>query len=76
MIDRTHALPVKRQTKLVGISRRTVYYHPEPISDVDLRLMRRIDDAEPGTAVRRQPHACATCSMPTASTSGAGMWRP
>jgi putative transposase len=43
MIDRTHTLPVKRQAELVGISRGTVYYHPEPISAADLRLMRRID---------------------------------
>jgi len=43
MIDRTHELPVKRQAELVGISRGTVYYHPEPISDTDLRLMRHID---------------------------------
>jgi putative transposase len=44
MIDRTHALPVKRQAELVGISRSTVYYHPEPVSETDLRLMRRIDE--------------------------------
>jgi putative transposase len=44
MIDRTHELPVKRQAELVGVSRGTVYYHPEPISDADLRLMRRIDE--------------------------------
>ncbi len=44
MIDRTHALPLKRQAELVGISRGTVYYHPEPVSAIDLRLMRRIDE--------------------------------
>jgi len=44
MIDRTHVLPVKRQAELVGISRGTVYYHPEPVCDADLRLMRRIDE--------------------------------
>jgi len=44
MIDRTHALPVKRQAQLVGISRGTVYYQPEPICAADLRLMRRIDE--------------------------------
>jgi putative transposase len=43
MIDRTHALPIKRQAQLVGISRGTVYYHPEPISAQDLALMRRLD---------------------------------
>jgi len=36
MIDRTHALPVKRQAELAGISRGTVYYQPEPLSDADL----------------------------------------
>lgn len=44
MIDRTHALPVKRQGELLGIGRSTVYYHPEPIPEADLRLMRRIDE--------------------------------
>jgi putative transposase len=44
MIDRTHELPVKRQAELVGISRGTVYYRPEPISEADLRLMQRIDE--------------------------------
>jgi len=43
MIDRTHGLPVRRQAQLVGISRGTVYYLPEPTSDADQRLMRRID---------------------------------
>jgi len=44
MIDRTHPLPIKRQAELVGISRGTVYYHPEPISAADLALMRRLDE--------------------------------
>ena len=44
MIDRTHGLPVRRQAQLVGISRGTVYYLPEPTSDADQRLMRRIDE--------------------------------
>ena len=44
MIDRTHELPIKRQAELLGISRGTVYYHPEPVSEADLRLMRRIDE--------------------------------
>jgi len=44
MIDRTHELPVKRQAELVGISRGTVYYHPEPVPESDLRLMRRMDE--------------------------------
>jgi len=44
MIDRTHELPIKRQAELLGISRGAVYYHPEPVSEADLRLMRRIDE--------------------------------
>jgi putative transposase len=44
MIDREHDLPLKRQADLVGISRGAVYYQPEPISDADLALMRRVDE--------------------------------
>ena len=43
MIDRSHLLPIKRQAELLDISRGTVYYHPEQVSDADLQLMRRID---------------------------------
>jgi hypothetical protein len=31
MIDRDHKLPIKRQAKLLDISRGTVYYRPRPI---------------------------------------------
>jgi len=44
MIDRTHPLPITRQAQIVNISRGSVYYESEPISDVDLKLMRRIDE--------------------------------
>ena len=44
MIDRSQELSVTRQAELVGISRGTVYYHPEPIPELELRLMRRIDE--------------------------------
>jgi len=44
MIDRSHELPIKRQAELLCISRGTVYYHPEPVSQADLALMRRIDE--------------------------------
>ncbi len=43
MIDRTHALPITRQAKVLGIARSTVYALPRPISDRDLELMKRID---------------------------------
>jgi putative transposase len=44
MIDRTHALPVSRQARLVGIGRSSAYYLPRAFSDADLALMRRIDE--------------------------------
>ncbi|RQS45132.1 hypothetical protein DID99_33445 [Burkholderia sp. Bp8986] len=44
MIDRTHALPVSQQTRLVGIARSSAYYRPQPGSETDLLLMRRIDE--------------------------------
>ena len=43
MIDAAHALPIKRQAELVGISRGSVYYLPRPVSATDEALMRRID---------------------------------
>ena len=44
MIDRAHKLPLARQAKAVGASRGSIYYRPRPVSDADLRLMRRIDE--------------------------------
>jgi putative transposase len=44
MIDKTHALPVAAQCRLLTISRGCVYYRPTPISEAELRLMRRIDE--------------------------------
>ena len=44
MIDRTHALPVSRQCRVLELARSTVYYVPRPISSEDLALMRRIDE--------------------------------
>lgn len=44
MIDRNHALPITRQTALLGMSRGSVYYLPRPTSAADLELMRRIDE--------------------------------
>jgi len=43
MIDPRHELPIRRQAKLLGLSRSSVYYQPRPVSDRDLDLMRRID---------------------------------
>ncbi|MGF6935640.1 transposase InsO family protein [Paraburkholderia sp. UCT70] len=44
MIDRTHALPVSQQARLVGIARSSVYYRAQPVSNADQLLMRRIDE--------------------------------
>lgn len=44
MIDRTHRLSVTRQARLLALSRASVYYVPQPVSERDLTLMRRIDE--------------------------------
>src|SRR5277367_2562738 len=43
MIDRKHRLSVTRQAQLLGLSRGSVYYLPQPASAADLALMRRLD---------------------------------
>jgi putative transposase len=44
MIDRKHYLSLKGQCQLLGISRSSVYYQPQPVSDEDLKLMSLIDE--------------------------------
>lgn len=44
MIDRKHKLSLSQQTKALGISRGSIYYQRRPVSEVDLVLMRRIDE--------------------------------
>jgi putative transposase len=44
MIDRSDKLPVVRQCQLLGLSRSSVYYTPQPVAESDLVLMRRIDE--------------------------------
>jgi putative transposase len=44
MIDRGHDLPIRRQAELVNISRGSAYYTAKPVSDEDLKLMRRVDE--------------------------------
>ena len=44
MIDHRHKLPVSRQAEILNISRGSVYYLPKPMSEADLRRMRRIDE--------------------------------
>ena len=44
MIDRSHDLPITRQAQVLSISRGSVYYRPRAVSDVDLAIMRRMDE--------------------------------
>jgi putative transposase len=44
MIDRSHELSVKRQARLLQLSRSGIYYRPRPVSPGDLAIMRRIDE--------------------------------
>ncbi len=44
MIDRSHALPIRRQADELGLCRSTVYYRPRPVPAADLAIMRRIDE--------------------------------
>jgi len=44
MIDPAHPLPIVRQAQLLELSRASVYYRPQPISDAGLALMRRMDE--------------------------------
>ena len=44
MIDRSHALPLTRQAKVLKLSRSSLYYRPRPVSAADLAIMRRIDE--------------------------------
>ena len=43
MIDKAYDLSIVRQAKLLDVSRSSIYYQPQPVSENDLRLMRRID---------------------------------
>ena len=44
-IDRTHeSLSVRQQCELLGLARSSLYYEPLPDSDLNLRLMRLIDE--------------------------------
>ncbi len=44
MIDRTHALPLTRQAKALGLSRSSLYHQPRAVSPEDLSIMRRMDE--------------------------------
>ena len=44
MIDREHRLPLTRQSKILELSRSSLYYEAVPINERDLGLMRLIDE--------------------------------
>lgn len=44
MIDREHELSVTAQARLLGISRGSVYYLPQGVSEAELALMRALDE--------------------------------
>jgi len=44
MIDRGAKLTIKRQAQLLDLTRSQVYYRPRPVSQRDLKLMRRLDE--------------------------------
>jgi putative transposase len=44
MINAEHKLSLTRQAQLLELSRASLYYTPAEVSDVDLRLMKRIDE--------------------------------
>ena len=44
MISRDHPLPLTRQSRVLELSRSSLYYEAVPISDRDLELMRAIDE--------------------------------
>ena len=44
MIDKGEALPLKRQCKILDLSRSGIYYTPVPVSERDMELMRQMDE--------------------------------
>jgi putative transposase len=44
MIDRAHELPLTKQAETLNISRRSIYFVPEPVSPTDLAVMRQMDE--------------------------------
>ena len=44
MINRQHELPLTRQSKILQLSRSSVYYRAAGVSERDLEMMRIIDE--------------------------------
>ncbi len=47
MINRTHALPLAKQCRLLDVARSTAYYQLVPLSAKESAVMRRIDELHP-----------------------------
>lgn len=43
MIDRSHALPVAKQCRILKLTRSSIYYRSRPVEPADLELMHRMD---------------------------------
>ena len=52
-------IPVTRQCELLGIARSTYYYKPKPMSELNLRLMRLIDEQYTRTPMYGVPRMTA-----------------
>lgn len=48
MIDRKDNLSLVKQCKTLDISRSRIYYKPKPVRDIDLKMMRLIDEIHVG----------------------------
>ena len=59
MIDKTDPLPLRRQARLLDLSRSSLYYQPVAVSEADLALMAAIDRVHlelPFYGARRMKH--------------------
>ena len=48
MIDRKHQLSLVKQCQTLEIGRSGIYYESKPVSELDLKLMRLIDEIHVG----------------------------
>jgi putative transposase len=44
MISPDEKLSIRKQARVLGVSRSSVYYRSRPVSEADLALMRQIDE--------------------------------
>lgn len=44
MIDKVHTLPITKQCQILNLSKSSLYYHPVPVNEADLELMRKLDE--------------------------------